>query len=135
MSRPVSRPTPKTGPSPWQRVWRGRAVRIARANGFRSVSLDLIFGAEGESIVSWETTLDDAIDLQPDHVSTYALTVERGTELSRRVAAGALPHAPDEQADKWEKACSALAGAGLIRSEVSHPAPPGHPCPSHLSPW
>ena len=113
----------------------GEAVRIARANGFRSLSLDLIFGAEGESIDSWETTLDDAIDLQPDHVSTYALTVERGTELSRRVAAGAPPPDPDDQADKWEKACSALAGAGLIRYEVSNHARPGHPCRYNLSVW
>lgn len=113
----------------------GEAVRVARASGFRSVSLDLIFGAEGESAASWEATLSAAIDLGPDHVSTYALTVERGTELSRRVAAGAPAPDPDDQADKWERACAILGGAGLIRYEVSNHARTGHHCRYNLSVW
>ncbi|MCP4224746.1 MAG: radical SAM protein, partial [Actinomycetia bacterium] len=65
------------------------AVALSRETGLASVSLDLIFGSAGESIESWRHTVESAIALGPDHVSTYALTVERGTELSRQVAAGA----------------------------------------------
>ena len=62
----------------------GRAVaaaREARAAGFEHVSLDLIYGTPGESDADWRASLDAALSAEPDHVSAYALTVERGTAL------------------------------------------------------
>lgn len=111
------------------------AVAAARSAGFRSVSVDLIFGTPGETLARWRTTVDQAIDLGTDHVSCYALTVERGTPLSRSVAGGAPAPDPDLQADQYELADELLSAAGLVRYEVSNWGRPGHGCRYNLSVW
>jgi putative oxygen-independent coproporphyrinogen III oxidase len=111
------------------------AVTAARAVGFRSVNLDLIFGTPGEALTNWNDTLDRAVALEPDHVSCYALTVEPGTELGRAVAGGAPAPDPDLQADFYESACERLAAAGLVRYEVSNWARPGHTVRYNLAVW
>ena len=111
------------------------ALGRARDAGYESISLDLIFGSPGESVGSWEATVEAAIALEPDHISTYALTVERGTELSRRVAAGMPGPDADDQADKYETARRMLTAAGLEHYEVSNYARPGHPCRYNLNTW
>ena len=111
------------------------AVAAARAAGFRSVNLDLIFGTPGETPVSWNETLDRAVALDPDHVSCYALTVEPGTELGRAVAGGAPAPDPDLQADFYEAACDRLVAAGLVRYEVSNWARPRHAVRYNLAVW
>jgi putative oxygen-independent coproporphyrinogen III oxidase len=111
------------------------AVEAARAVGFASVSLDLIFGSPAETAASWEATLRTAVELGPDHLSTYALTVEPGTELWRRVRSGGGGPDPDVQADRWEAAQVTLSRAGLVRYEVSNHARPGHACRYNLSVW
>ena len=109
------------------------AVAAARDAGFRSINLDLIFGTPGDD--SWERTLHSALDLKPDHLSCYALTVEPGTELFRQVAAGAPSPDPDTQADQWESAAGLAAEAGLVRYEVSNWARPGHAVNYNLAVW
>ncbi|MGH8911616.1 MAG: radical SAM family heme chaperone HemW [Acidimicrobiia bacterium] len=111
------------------------AVDAARAAGFDSVSVDLIFGTPGETPASWRSTLDQAVALETDHVSCYALTVERGTNLGRAVAAGAPAPDPDLQADEWEAAEEVLTGSGLVRYEVSNWARPAHACRYNLAVW
>lgn len=111
------------------------AVATARAEGFTSVSLDLIFGTPGETLPGWRRTVDRAVELGPDHVSCYALTVERGTPLGRSVAAGAPAPDPDHQADEYELADRLLTGAGFERYEVSNWARPGHACLYNLAVW
>lgn len=111
------------------------AVDSARRAGFGSVSLDLIFGTPGEDLSTWERTVEAAVSLGPDHLSCYALTVERGTPLSRQVAAGAAAPDPDVQADQYELASELLAKAGYVRYEVSNWARPGHVCRYNLSVW
>lgn len=111
------------------------AVSAARRAGFRSISVDLIFGTPGESVRRWQQTLDRAVKLGTDHVSCYALTVERGTPLGRRVAAGAAAPDPDLQADQWELARDVLGRAGFVRYEVSNWARPGHVCRYNLAVW
>ena len=98
-----------------------QAVDWARAAGFEQVSLDLIYGTPGESLADWETSLDAALASAPDHVSAYALIVEDGTALARRIRRGELP-APDDDdlADKYLLADERLAGAGLDWYEVSN---------------
>ncbi|MGI9647363.1 MAG: radical SAM family heme chaperone HemW [Acidimicrobiia bacterium] len=110
-------------------------VEQSRAAGMRSVSLDLIFGSPGETIESWARTIETAIELEPDHVSTYALTVERGTELSRQVAAGAPAPDADDQADKFGLAGTRLTDAGFTHYEVSNFTRPGHECLYNLNTW
>ena len=65
-----------------------RAFVAARAAGYENVNLDLIYGADGEGLDSWERTLEQAIDLAPEHISAYALTIEPATALGRKVQTG-----------------------------------------------
>ncbi|MDQ3156366.1 MAG: radical SAM family heme chaperone HemW [Actinomycetota bacterium] len=97
------------------------AVRWARAAGFDQLSVDLIYGTPGESMDDWRRSLDHAISLEPDHVSAYALIVEQGTALARRVARGeiAVPD-DDEMADKYILADSLLETAGFGWYELSN---------------
>jgi putative oxygen-independent coproporphyrinogen III oxidase len=123
-----------------QRVHDGASVRRAfeeaRAAGFRDINLDLIFGAEGESLASWRGTLDATVALGPEHVSAYALTIEPATPLGRAVGSGAVrPPDPDLQADMFEAACDVLGAAGYVHYEVSNWARPGHECVHNLGYW
>ena len=68
-----------------------QAVAEARAAGFEHVNLDLIYGAPYETDADWQRSLDAAVGAGPDHVSAYALVVEKGTALARQVAAGVVP--------------------------------------------
>ncbi|MDJ0953576.1 MAG: radical SAM family heme chaperone HemW [Acidimicrobiia bacterium] len=108
------------------------AVRNARAAGMRTVNLDLILGSPGESLDSWLNTVRTALLLGTEHLSAYALTVERGTSLSRSVTAGAAAPDPDDQADKYEALEEA---AELEHYEVSNWAAPGHQCRYNLTTW
>ena len=105
----------------------------ARAAGFDNVSLDLIYGTPGESPADWQASLDAALALGPDHVSAYALVVEPGTRLARRVARGEVA-APDDDdlADKYLLADATLEAAGLGWYEVSNW---GRPCRHNLGYW
>jgi putative oxygen-independent coproporphyrinogen III oxidase len=98
-----------------------QAVRWAREAGFEQVSLDLIYGTPGESQHDWRVSLEEALACEPDHVSAYALIVEEGTALERRIRRGELP-APDddEVADKYLLAEEVLTAHGLGWYEVSN---------------
>ena len=111
------------------------AVRTLRGAGVASVNIDLIFGTPVETADSWDRTLDVAMEQEPDHLSAYALTVERGTELSRQIADGAPAPDSDIQADRYEMLCVRAGDAGLVRYEVSNFARPGHTCRYNLGTW
>jgi oxygen-independent coproporphyrinogen-3 oxidase len=103
-----------------------RAVEIARC-GIGAVSLDLIFAAPDETLTEWEDDLRQAIALGPEHVSTYALTYERGMAFWGRRARGELVDVDEEtQALMYEAAIDRLAAAGLRQYEVSNFARRGH---------
>lgn len=113
-----------------------RAVESAREAGFDNVSVDLIFGSPGESLDSWRGTLRQAVALGPDHISAYCLTLEEGTPLARRVAAGELA-GPDEDlaADMMETAHALLTQAGYEHYEISNFARPGKRCAHNVDCW
>jgi putative oxygen-independent coproporphyrinogen III oxidase len=117
----------------------GRAVEAARSAqlaGFDQVSLDLIYGTPGQTAESWRTTLRTAIDTGVGHVSAYALKVEPGTALHRRVARGEVRATDDDEAaDAYEIAEGELAGAGLGWYEISNWARPGEECRHNLGYW
>jgi oxygen-independent coproporphyrinogen-3 oxidase len=96
------------------------AVNIAKSLGYRT-SLDLIFGAPGETLSQWEQTIRQVIELDPGHLSAYSLIVEPGTKLARQINSGELAE-PDEdlQADKYELADKLLAEAGYSWYEISN---------------
>jgi putative oxygen-independent coproporphyrinogen III oxidase len=113
-----------------------RAVEAARAGGFDNFNVDLIYGGAGESPADWQATLEAALALDPPHVSAYALTVEPGTPLARRIAASEVA-APDDddQAEKYLAADVALSAAGRPWYEISNWARPGRECRHNLLYW
>jgi len=99
------------------------SVAAIRETAMPSFNLDLIYGAAGESIADWRSTVEQALELEPPHISAYGLTVEAGTPL----AAQPDRHPDDDdQADKYELVDDLLSGAGLCNYEVSNWARPGH---------
>ena len=96
------------------------AVACAKSLGFET-SVDLIYGAPGETMDEWIQSVDAALALETDHISAYALIVEDGTKLARQIRSGELPQ-PDEdlQADKYEYADKAFAEAGFSWYELSN---------------
>ncbi|MEA2003252.1 MAG: radical SAM family heme chaperone HemW [Actinomycetota bacterium] len=112
-----------------------RAVENARVAGVDTVNLDLIFGTAGETFRSWRQTVERGLALEPEHLSGYALTVERGTALSRAVRAGAPEPDSDDQADKYELLVELADAAGLGHYEISNWAKPGHECRYNMTTW
>jgi oxygen-independent coproporphyrinogen-3 oxidase len=97
------------------------AVGWARAAGFEQVSLDLIYGTPGETLGEWTASVEAALACAPDHLSAYALIVEEGTALARRVRRGEVAMTDDDDlADKYQEADEILDRAGLQWYEVSN---------------
>lgn len=110
-------------------------VNAANKAGLRS-SVDLIYGAPGESLDDWRTSVTTAIDLGVNHISAYALTVEPTTKMGRQIAAGTLPKPnDDDEAAKYEIADDLFAAAGLEWYEVSNWARPGYESQHNLGYW
>ncbi|MEV7283922.1 radical SAM family heme chaperone HemW [Streptomyces sp. NPDC093252] len=96
-------------------------VAEAREAGFDHVNLDLIYGTPGESDDDWRASLDAALAAGPDHISAYALIVEEGTQLARRIRRGEIPMTDDDvHADRYLIADAVLAEAGFDWYEVSN---------------
>jgi oxygen-independent coproporphyrinogen-3 oxidase len=117
----------------------GRALAAAadaRAAGFDHVNLDLIYGTPGETDDDLARSADAAIGAGVDHVSAYALVVEDGTALARRVRRGELP-APDDDvlATRYELLDARLSAAGFAWYEVSNWSLPGGECRHNLGYW
>lgn len=112
------------------------AAAEARAEGFDHVNLDLIYGTPGESDADLLLSVHTALDAGIDHLSAYALIVEDGTALARKVRRGDLP-APDDDvlADRYELLDHALSAAGLRWYEVSNWSTPGGECRHNLGYW
>jgi oxygen-independent coproporphyrinogen-3 oxidase len=95
-------------------VW----LKQAKIDNF---NLDLIYGLPKQSVKTWLSTLNAALQLTPDHLSLYALTLEHGTPMQHKVTEGILPVPdPDLAADMYELAQEALSDAGYIQYEISN---------------
>jgi putative oxygen-independent coproporphyrinogen III oxidase len=117
----------------------GRAVAAAREamdEGFEHINLDLIYGTPGESDDDLMRSVDAAVEAGVDHVSAYALLVEDGTALARRVRSGELA-APDDDvlAHRYELVDTRLSAAGLTWYEVSNWSLLGAECRHNLGYW
>ena len=108
------------------------AVQIIREAGITHLNLDLIYGAKGESIEDWKTSVESALALRPEHLSTYALTVEPGTPLAED--RDRHPE-DDDQADKYLLADDLISAAGLMNYEISNWAQPGEHCQHNMLYW
>lgn len=112
------------------------AYRDARAAGFDSVGVDLIFGIPGQARRDWEADLRRAIDLSPDHLSAYALAPERGTPLFEAIRRGeAKMPADDEVAAMYQAARRLLGQAGYVQYEISNFCRPGFSCRHNMKYW
>ncbi|MGL4423932.1 MAG: radical SAM family heme chaperone HemW [Gemmataceae bacterium] len=112
-----------------------QAVAAVRNAGF-DLSFDLIFGAPGQTLSHWQADLQLAIDFQPEHLSTYGLTYEKGTPLWKARERGQLLMVPEEEElAMYEAAMDNLRAAGYEHYEVSNFAKPGHRCQHNECYW
>lgn len=120
------------------------AMAAARAAGLHNVNLDFIYGLPEQTPATWRATLNRALDLAPEHLSLYALTVEEGTPFGEWAAAGRLSYPdPDLAADLYELADELLAAAGYVQYEISNwargdlgaDANPRFACQHNLTYW
>jgi oxygen-independent coproporphyrinogen III oxidase len=113
------------------------AIAAARAAGFSNVNLDFMYGLPGQRIENWRGNLEDALELRPEHLSLYGLTVYDHLPLGRRVRAGELPvQDEDLLADMYELASELLAAAGYEQYEISNWAlAPELRCRHNLAYW
>lgn len=109
-----------------------RAVEAVREAELPTFNLDLIYGAAAESVDDWISTVNQALVLDPPHVSAYGLTVEAGTALAGQPAR--FPD-DDDQADKYEIVDERLTEHGLDNYEVSNWARPGHESSHNFLYW
>lgn len=113
-----------------------RAVELLRAGGIENLSLDLIFGVPLVPPRSWETDLDRALSLAPDHLSFYGLTVESGTPLGKWVERGEVrPADEDTAAAEYLHAHETLMDRGWTHYEVSNAAAPGRESRHNRAYW
>jgi putative oxygen-independent coproporphyrinogen III oxidase len=113
-----------------------RAIAAARDAGYDNLGCDLIFGAPGQSLEDWRADLDRLIALAPDHVSTYGLTYEPGTALTKRRDAGEIaPVSEDDERAMYETAIDVLTAAGYRHYEISNFARAGRESRHNLTDW
>lgn len=136
-----------------------QAVHIAEDSGFENIGIDLIYGIPGQDINSWKMTLEKAVRLKPQHISTYELTAEEGTRLyiylntpplipplskggdrgvtptqRERLCRDTLP--PEDKAiEMYEHTIDYLTSAGYLHYEISNFSLPGYQCRHNLNYW
>jgi len=97
------------------------AVTSARKAGFDNLNLDLIYALPEQTLQTWQTTVKRILDLYPEHISAYALTLEHGTPFGRWSSKGILPIPdPDLAAEMYEWASKTLEAAGYMQYEISN---------------
>ena len=112
------------------------AMRILREAGVRNVSIDLIFGLSQLTHAQWEETLDEALALEPEHLSAYQLSIEEDSALAAQVAKGQYTEASEEACRRqYDRLCERLAQAGFHHYEVSNFARPGFEAVHNSAYW
>jgi oxygen-independent coproporphyrinogen III oxidase len=117
------------------------ATKILRAAGFDNLSYDLIAGLPHQTERSWKESVEQLLQLRPEHVSIYMMEIDEGSRLGlevlqggERYSAKALP-SDDSIADYYEHGCRQLAAAGYEHYEISNWALPGHESRHNLKYW
>ena len=113
-----------------------QAIAWARSAGFTNISLDLLFGFPGQSMESWQRTLEEALAVFPTHLSCYAYTLEDGSPFYREVMRGKRSEPDQEfQVTLEEITVKRLATAGFERYEISNYCRPGYECRHNMRYW
>ena len=104
-----------------------KAFSLAREAGFDNVSLDLIFGMSNLSDEVWLKTIREVLELAPEHLSCYQLSVEGDNQLARELESGEYDPAPEELCRRqYDLLCDEMRGAGYLHYEISNFAKPGY---------
>ena len=111
------------------------SFHLLREAGFTNLSIDLMFGLPGQTLAQWETALAKTIALGPEHISTYCLTYEEGTEFFARQARGEFREDPDSDARFLESAMRMLESAGFEHYEISNYARNGYASAHNRGYW
>lgn len=112
------------------------AVRSARHAGFRNISVDLIYAIPGLDNEMWRQNIRQAVDLQPDHISAYTLTIEEKTAFGKWMAKGKiLPVDERVAAAQVEILVEELAASAYVQYEISNFARPGYESRHNRSYW
>lgn len=112
------------------------AVASARKAGFDNLNLDLIYGLPEQTLSTWQTTVSRILDLHPEHISAYALTLEHGTPFGKWASKGLLPLPnPDLAAEMYEWTCDIFEQNGYIHYEISNWSKPNLECQHNLQYW
>lgn len=113
-----------------------RSFTIAREAGFENINLDLIYNLPGQTVEAWLKNLQTAIELDPEHISLYSLTIEEGTLLHQQIKEGKyLEPDDDAAADMMESAVQILDDAGYLHYEISNWAKKGYECRHNKQYW
>jgi oxygen-independent coproporphyrinogen-3 oxidase len=113
-----------------------RSVDIAKKAGFSRLNLDLIYAIPGQTLASWERSLEAAIAIGTPHLSCYGLTYEPNTAITVRKRLGHfIPAEETDELRMMRHARARLADAGLPAYEISNYARPGEPCRHNLLYW
>jgi oxygen-independent coproporphyrinogen-3 oxidase len=108
----------------------------ARRAGFANISVDLMYGLAGQTVAGWEHSLEQALGLQPEHISIYQLSVEEGTGLFRRMQSGSLTLPPEDEILVMDEITREIcAQNGYEHYEISNFSKPGHRCRHNLVYW
>jgi oxygen-independent coproporphyrinogen III oxidase len=112
------------------------AVKLARKAGFTNIGLDLIYGVPGQTFEQVTQSLRKAMELGPQHLSAYGLSLDRGSFFSQEAEAGRLCLPDDDVvAPMYERIVSTLTAAGYGHYEISNFSRPGHECRHNLNYW
>ncbi len=111
------------------------AWELIEAAGFASRNLDLIFAIPGQDEQRWTEDLRRAIELQPDHLSTYCLTFEEDTAMFVKLSQGKVKIDRELEARLYRQTWEQLEANGYAQYETSNFARPGHACRHNLITW
>lgn len=112
------------------------AFRILRRCGVRNISVDLIFGLSQLADDVWKDTIERALELAPEHISAYQLSIEEGSALAKMVADGRYVEASEEQCRRqYDILCRCLGRSGYHHYEISNFAKPGFEAVHNSAYW
>lgn len=113
-----------------------KAFHILRESGVLNISIDLIFGISQLTDEIWENTIEKALELSPEHISAYQLSIEEGSALAKMVADGRYVEATDEQCRRlYDILCRSLRQSGYHHYEISNFAKPGFEAVHNSAYW
>lgn len=113
-----------------------KAFHILRESGDRNISIDLIFGISQLTDETWKDTIEKALELSPEHISAYQLSIEEGSALAKMVADGRYVEASEEQCRRqYDILCRCLGRSGYHHYEISNFAKPGFEAVHNSAYW